>query len=234
VRATIYTANIGGRDVAYPQVAQSDVDVEWVYYTDDPGLDVPEPWERRLVDRIDRHPNMAAKWWKTHPSPATVDGGYAIWVDASMEITNPLFASAAIGSLDGAPIAVWRHPRRACVYDEVDASLGAEAQGGRYATLPLREQAAAYRREGYPERAGLYACGTIVWTDDALLLGDAWWRECVRWGYQDQVSFPVVCWREGIKPATFRVPQIEPSLSLRRPYLANRWLRIHPHRPGTD
>lgn len=230
----IYTANIGGRDHPHSAVEQ-DIDVDWRYFTDQPDLPIDGPWKVREVVRghgngADRHPNLAAKYWKTHPLASYE---HAIWIDASMEITSPGFAREAIASLNGAPLATWKHPRRCSIYAEVEASLGAEGQGGRYAHLPLREQAQSYREEGFPDDLGLFACGTIVWTWAARQLGDDWWRECVKWGYQDQISFPVACWRAGIRPATFPIPQIT-SRSPKMGFLANPWLRIWPHTKGTD
>lgn len=224
----IYTANIGSRDFPHSQVEQ-DIDVDWWYYTDDPDA-VERPWrvQEITVPRL-AHPNLTAKWWKTHP-PSTYE--HAIWVDASMEITSPAFAREAIAALKGAPVATFKHPRRSSIVAEAEASLGREAQGGRYAELPLVEQAKTYVEEGYPDER-LYACGVIVWTWAARAMADEWWRECVAWGYQDQVSFPFVAWRHGIDVATFPIDQIE-SRNPRLGYLANRWLRIWPHTKGTD
>jgi hypothetical protein len=225
----IYTANMGGRDAPLPQVAQ-DVEVEWRYYTDDIGIEVPEPWERiRVRPDIAGNSNMAAKWYKTHPSLAWLESDPAIWIDASMEITSPSFAREALAALGDAPLAAWRHPRRDCIYAEAEASLGRESQGGRYDALPIREQMASYLSEGHPAHWGLWACGTIVWTEPAVALATAWWLECQRWGHQDQLSFPVVCHRADVRPAEFPITQIERVARGRRGTLENRWLRIHPH-----
>lgn len=230
IETVIYTANCGGRDFPHSQVEQ-DIDVDWRYITNDTGAIVCAPWKRRLTyDPRHEHPNLSAKWWKTHPYGSYM---YAIWIDASMEITSPSFAREAIAALQGAPVATFKHPRRTTVAAEVEASLGREGQNGRYEHLPLREQAASYREEGFPDDVGLFACGTIVWTWAARAMAEDWWRECVTWGYQDQVSFPVCAWRAGITPATFPVPQIE-SRNPRLGYLANRWMRIWSHRKGTD
>lgn len=234
----IYTANVGGRDMPHRQVEQ-DIPVTWRYITDR-QVSLPPPWRPPLIFADDewnplvreRSANMRAKLMKCSP---LTEADIAIWIDASMEVTSPSFARAAVAALDGAPLATWKHPRRDCIYDEVEASLGAEGQGGRYADLPLREQVESYRQEGYPAHNGLYACGTMVWTRDAYDIAAMWLAECLLWGHQDQVSFPVVCWRAGVKPSVFPFPQIERGLASRRAgYLANRWLRIHPHTPGTD
>lgn len=250
---TIYTANVGSRDEPRPQ-AEQDTDVRWVYYTDDRALEPPRPWHRRQAERpAGEHPNLAAKWFKSNPDTELTADGPAIWIDASMEVTSPGFAREAVAALGPTgQLAAWRHPRRDCIYAEAEASLGAESQGGRYAGLPIREQMDAYRLEGHPEHWGLWACGTIVWTAEAWGIGADWYAECCRWGYQDQLSFPVVCRRVGVRPAEFPVPQIGrraprgapvggvrrgvsgPRNSPRRgSYLENPWMRIHAHRPGT-
>lgn len=239
----IYTANMGGRDRPWPQVEQT-VPVDWVYFTDDPEFTAPAPWATvyRAPDES-LHRNLRAKWFKTHPfgvSHDWDDADYAIWIDASMQITSPNFAEEAIAALDGKTIAAWRHPRRDCIYEECEAALTYESVDDRYATQPLREQVEHYRTvDEYPEHGGLWACGTIVWTRPALPLGEEWYRECLAWSMQDQLSFPVAARRTGIEVATFPVEQIERHLRERdgdryRHVLGNRWLRIHEHRPGTD
>lgn len=232
MRVLVYTANIGGHDRAWPAAQQNRI-ADWRYLTDDPTLVVPEPWQRRLVVVNDEHPNMRAKWFRTHPPLYAYD--YCIWIDASMQVTNPGFVTQAIFACGDAPVALWRHPRRDCIYDEADASVGNEAQADRYRNVPLADQVAVYRAEGYPAHNGLYATGTIVWRncDEARRLGDAWYAECLRWGYQDQVSFPVVAWRLGITPATFPIGQVD-RYDRRLKRCVNRWLIIHEHVPGTS
>lgn len=248
---SIYTANMGGHDDPPRRQAPQDVEVDWWYITDDPSVDPGPPWRVLRADGLYGDPNLDAKWWKCHPITA---GDHAIWIDANMEITSPSFAREAVEALyprrtvaatvpatvtwdDGtrvnvAPdpvLAVWQHPRRDCIYDEARATIGPERQGDKYDDAALLAQVDRYRAEGHPEHAGLYACGTVVWTPDAWPVGRAWMDECVEWTPQDQLSFPVVCRRLGVEPAVFPIGQIDQRLSRARPWLANRWLRIHPH-----
>jgi hypothetical protein len=222
--AVILTAVYGGADNLWPQVDQ-DIEVEWLCFTDDPSIHAPAPWQVIFDPPAYPHPNLAAKLHKLQPSVADHD---VVWIDANMQVTRPSFAREALHARhDG--IAVWRHPRRDCIYAEAEASLGAEGQDGKYAGLPIREQVESYRAEGHPEHAGLFACGTIAWDlseRSVLELGAAWLNECDRWSYQDQLSLPVVARRAAISPGVFPVPQIERR---RRGWLENRWLRIHPH-----
>lgn len=240
----VYTANFGGYDHTVAQQPQ-DVDVDWLFLTDgialpDRSLDSRMRWRVEPVEP-EGHPNQAAKRYKAQPPWELGDWTHAIWIDANMEVTSPSFVREAIAAVNDG-VAIWQHPRRECLYDEVLYSRpgGKESQGDRYANLDLDGQAAAYRAEGYPAKNGLVASGTIVWTRPASeKLGRAWLDEIERWGFHDQIAFPVVAWRLGLRPGLFPIPQIErrftTMLSPRQrltgepSYLGNRWLRIHPH-----
>lgn len=215
---TVVTATYGGFDAPLAQVEQ-DSEVRWLCYTDDPKLEVVEPWDKVIEPPRFKHPCLAAKVHKMLP-----DSHPSIWVDANIEITSPSFAREALGAVNDG-LALYRHPRRDCIYEEAEASLGSEAQNGKYAHLPLLEQVDSYRAGRHPEHGGLFACGIIAWDHPDPRLGPLWLAECSRWSYQDQLSFPVVTRRLGITPGVFDHPQIE----RRRPVLSNRWLSIHPH-----
>ena len=236
----IYTANFGGYDTVRAQVAQ-DIDVDWLCLTDRPDADAPWPWRTIPVLPTHEHPNLAAKVFKAQPPWELNEWSVAIWIDANMEIMEAAFAREAMAYVNDG-LATWAHPRRDCVYDEGTVCLpGAkEGQDGRYENLPIVDQLAAYRDEGFPAHHGLFASGTIVWTPEASsTLGVAWLAEIERWGFQDQLALPVVAWRMGIKPGIFGVHQIErrystiqrrtPRAPTRPMYLGNRWLKIHPH-----
>jgi hypothetical protein len=233
----ILTAMFGGCDAIRPQAAQ-DIDVEWICVTDDAGLIVPPPFRKVVKERTARpagrraawiDANRSAKRYKLTPGAVT-DRDHVIWIDANMEVTAPSFAREALASVrDG--IALYRHPRRACIYEEAEASLGAESQDGKYEGLPIREQVERYRADGHPEQGGLYACGVLAWdtTDPrARALGRDWLEEIERWTVQDQLSFPVVTRQLGIEPGIFPGELLEERYGS-PDFIGNRWLRIWPH-----
>lgn len=217
----IVSAIIGGRDEPHPQ-AEQDVEVDWVLFSDE-DMDAPAPWNLEVEPPAFKDPNMAAKVHKMTPK---LSHRYVIWVDGSMEVTSSSFAREALEALhDG--MAVWKHPRRDCVYAEAEASLGAESQGGRYDHLPIKAQMSSYLIEGHPAHYGLYACGTVAWDRKwSHGLGAAWLAEVERWGIQDQLALPPVLRRHEVIPGIFRHDQITRS---RGGVLANPWLVIHPH-----
>lgn len=218
----VLTALYGGHDQLQPQVDQ-DVDVDWLVFTDTPSMPAPAPWQVIYDPPAFDHPNLAAKVHKCCPAVAQTD---VVWIDANMQVTCRSFVREALHARhDG--IAAWRHPRRDCIYAEAEASVGAESQGGKYAGQPIAEQVDSYRAEGHPDHGGLFACGTIAWDRELRAdFGAAWLAECVRWSFQDQLSFPVVAQRLGVSPGVFPVRQIERRA---KGWLENRWMRLHPH-----
>jgi hypothetical protein len=228
VSVTVITAMFGDHDEPpHAPVAQGVDDVRWVYYTDSAD-EAPPPWETHRVEGRYASANLSAKVYKCCPPM----GGDVIWIDANMAITSQRFVVEALHSrIDG--IAAWRHPRRDCIYDEAVASVeGREAQNGKYSGFDLAGQVASYRADGYPAHNGLYACGTIAYDQDRVdvrRFGTAWFDECVRWSPQDQLSFPVVAWRLGVKPGVFPYAQVMPMRRRERWVVRNQWMTLHDH-----
>lgn len=188
------------------------LDVEAVCVTDDPSL-MADGWRIVYEPRDGEHPNLAAKRPKMMPWEY-VDADSSIWMDAAFRIVEPTFVEEAIAFAD--PIAQFRHPWRDCIYTETAASIPLP----KYAGLPLSQQAQHYRDEArHPQRWGLWATGCIVrrHTPEVVEFGKAWFDECARWTYQDQISEAVVLRRLGLRPA-----------DLPGDHLANPWLVHEP------
>jgi hypothetical protein len=187
--------------------------------------EVPEQPIRVLYHRPRRrkgeHPRMTAKRTKMLDA---IWGGlsshYVTWIDANMRVTNPAFPEEAAAWCGDAPLAVWRHPDRDCIYDEAIASLVLALP--KYDREPIITQVGHYARTGHPAHWGLYAGGVVVWNQRHRWtrgLAEAWFHECERWTYQDQLSLPVLLRRTGITPAL-----------LPHDLRANPWLTIGAHR----
>lgn len=224
-RAAVVTASYGGVDrTLRPQVAQ-DIPVDWIVFTDDKELAAPPPWKVVHAPARFSHPALAAKVHKMVPAVDVTD---VVWIDARLQVTSRSFVREALAARhDG--VAVFTHLRRDCVFDEAAALLGPESKGGRYADQPIAQQVTAYRAEGYPAHSGLYACGVVAWdlaNPLAAELGTAWLAECERWSWRDQVSFPVVCRRLGVRPGVFPL-RIEEGSG--RGFFNNQWFRIWRH-----
>ena len=212
---TVYTACYGSYDVLHP--APDVPGVAFVAFTDDTTLTAPG-WDVRVVERPESHPRMQAKWFKLQPHRCLPDAERTLWLDASHEIRYPGAVQEALNCVSPAhEIAAHHHPR-GCVYAEAEASLQFEKYW--WCAEQIKAQAEHYRQEGHPEMWGMWACGSLarVRSERMDAAMDDWWAENIRWTYQDQISFPVVMRRHGIKPVLFPHQQY-----------TSPWFAIHSH-----
>lgn len=86
----------------------------------------------------------------------------------------------------------------------------------------LRIQYHSYRKAGFKDNLGLYACGFFVRSnrDEKInKLFESWFDEVEHHSYRDQISLPYVLWKNNIRLPT-------------KPYsVARQYIRIHPHQP---
>lgn len=212
-RRVVYTAIYGGYDEPRPHASLSGVD--FLCFTDNPNLRHPD-WEICYDPPRYPHPRMAAKYHKLigHERLAVYD--QSIWIDGSVELQDAQFVEIATSYLRQSCLAMFAHPYRCDIFQELDASLGLE----KYRALPLTEQVKRYREQGFKSDNGLYHCGVLIrdLRDPFIAkFGRAWMQENVEWTYQDQISFPYLLWRFDFRPTVLPFPS------------GNRWLKWHRH-----
>jgi len=166
-----------------------------------------------------RHPFNKAKFFKLnlHRIPELASYDVVVWLDGTVEITDPMCAERVLGALGDSPL-VFRHEhRKGSLKAEVDDSMYAKYtsafwNGHQQPVQDLQKQYADYVRDGFVERwipnpidehDGVWITCFVAWdmrsprTAEFL---DMWWRENVVHTTQDQVSFPYVAWKTGIRP----------------------------------
>jgi hypothetical protein len=214
MKVCVYTAVYGGYDdlKCWPQQT---VDTDFICFTDETRSGPIDGWNMIAATGRLEHPRMQAKFFKILSHRAFPNGRLAwryhrvnalsrrrarydilIWIDGSIQIRSPSFVEEFVSQIGASGWAMFRHPDRNCIYDELNASLPIR----KYHDQPLERQVAFYRAEGYPAHRGLMACGLIARRASDprhKLINEAWWQENLRWSYQDQLSLPVVLWRMG-------------------------------------
>lgn len=205
----LYTAIYGGYDD--PKPLPAGLDVPAVLFTDSPEtakaaevagwmpVVVPHRVATCNGDPAKTGPMLAHKWWKTHPSrvySAVVepDLGFvtpdvALWIDGSITPRVADYGAVCLAALGGHDLALTPHPWRDCAIEE-----------GRYsATLPRYQGTGVDRQTEFyagfhPPHWGLFASGALAWRVNPVTaaFGELWWRECLNWSHQDQVSLPIL------------------------------------------
>lgn len=196
-KVAVYTTIFGGYDHLLPVIRQNH-QADFFCITDSPPEVIQstadhDQWNIIQVNqpRKDLHPRMRAKWYKIFPWEIDELRNYevVIFVDGCVLIQSPHFISFCLANLKS-DIAVFQHPERNCIYDEVKASDIMV----KYQDESIHQQAEYYRKF-FPSNAGLYACTVIVRknTERIRALMDSWMHENLKFTWQDQLSFPVVC-----------------------------------------
>jgi len=170
----VYSAIYGGYDDIKKQV----VDVK--VFTEESGIALAEGL----------HPRMKAKMFKCNPH-LFLDCDYSIWVDGSATIHDPNFVERCLDYLGDNELMCFVHPEgRRCIYEEAQYCKDFL----KYKDVDIQGQMDIYRKQGYPEQNGLWACGLIVRKHTARVkrFNELWWEHNLKYTYQDQLSFPVV------------------------------------------
>lgn len=187
MKVAVVSSCFGGYDEPHeptPQALPEHVtEVEFVMVTD--GEDWPG-WRTVVEPRLYLHSNVAAKVAKMRPDLYT-DAEYTIWVDAGATFDEGLVASVVPESKHH--WRMYRHPDRVKLADEVAVSRTLR----KYHHLRMEDQIQHYLDAGYTDDQ-LWATGVIGRPNTlyAHQVGDAWLREILRWGFQDQLSLPYV------------------------------------------
>jgi hypothetical protein len=218
MRIVVYTAVFGGYDlIRAPRVRTAGVD--YVCFADS-AAQVPPGWTAgELPPDAPMDPAGRNRWAKMHAHRLFPEHDASIYVDGNVEIVGEL-AGLAAKALEHAPLAMYDHPFRRCLYEEAAAC----ARAGLEWLGPIRRQVERYDLERFPHHAGLYEANVIVRAhhDPAVIRAmTRWWREWSAGIKRDQLSLTYVLWKEKLRVH---------SLGAHDPRFARKYFSYHMHR----
>lgn len=118
---------------------------------------------------------------------------YTIWLDGNIFLKVPpkVLVKEFLKDCD---IAVFKHPYRNCIYDELEHAKGRVES--KFKGI-MNGQIAKYRKEGMPSNFGLAECGMIIRKNNKVTkeFNRRWWCEICSHSHRDQLSFPYVWWK---------------------------------------
>lgn len=105
-----------------------------------------------------------------------------------------------------------KHPHRDCVYQEAVACIKRKKDS---ADL-ISKQISKYRREGYPEHAGMIATGVLIRenTKEINEFCREWYEELSQNSFRDQLSFNFIAWKTGFQYKTLPFEILETDFKL--------------------
>lgn len=193
MKVCVLSANLGGFDEPVDHVPQDGVEVTYAPFTDAEMPPRPRAMTARLQAKI---PKMFG--WDLRP-------GYDayLWLDASLQLSQPDSVSWFLERLARKDIVVFRHPHRATIQEEADFLRQKLANGSRYIRVryegeDLDGQMAAI---GPESRLPLLAAGAFCYrpTEAVKRALTAWWVHTSRFHCIDQLAFPFVIWQHNLQ-----------------------------------
>lgn len=193
----VYSSIYGGYTTPKPPRPHPHVS-GWYLFTD--NLKVYAPGWTVIAEPRETfgHRRLQAKYRKCHPPFFHGKEEETLYLDGSIRLFDPLLIDAALEALEESDWALYRHPERANIFEEAEESK----RMLKYKGLPIDAQVESYSKE-VDLSLKLWAGGIIArrLSHNVCNAGAAWFEECRKWTYQDQLSLPVVLHRFGIEPA---------------------------------
>ncbi len=196
-RTVIYTVITGDYDIIdTPEFRSPGAD--YVCFTN--NADVRSDfWEIRLIESSILNNIGLSRKVKILPHLYFSDYETSIYVDAKHHIRGDLleYARAYMGEDD---MLSFPHFERSKVSDEAESCI-MQKRGSREL---ISKQIESYKRDGFPDEAGLYDNSCIVRRHNSpkiIKVMEAWWEQLQRFSARDQLSLPYVCWKENFLPA---------------------------------
>ena len=178
----VYTAIFGGYDTLKPVEALDGV--RFVAFTDRPehgkGWECisPFPTEKDARRENRKYKALPHCWFPSAECTIYLDG------NLRLKVLPTQIADSCRGS---SSLFLFRHNKRNCLYAE-EKTVKQNA----------KKQVERYRREGYPENAGLFWGGLLVRKAGCEVFNKLWWSEIQNGSERDQISLPYCLWKTGV------------------------------------
>ncbi len=197
MKIVLYTALYGGYHSKF--LPLPDIGIDAYAFTDNPDAAAPG-WQTVVVSFPDKdmHPRMQAKWFKMHPHELFPEYDVSIWIDAGWRVVNTRIAEEMPAYLGDANICFFPHRRNKTLLDELYETMGIN----KYVGLPCPTQVAYYYSAEYKDESGVLECTSLLRRhneENIKQFNKAWWKQCRKWTYADQISAPYLLWDFNVK-----------------------------------
>lgn len=199
--SVVYTSIFGRYDGLIEPIVHSD-DIDYVCFTDNPDF-VSDVWQIQVFEPYFSGDMVrSARLHKICPHRFLSQYEFSLYIDGNMRLRQ---IPDVVAMLNGKTLAMERHRKRKCLYAEAEVCK----ERGLDDLVIIDRQIDAYRREGFPENAGLRASYMIGRKHNArslIPLSEKWWAHVCLYSRRDQISLPLVLGKYPIEniPANIR------------------------------
>lgn len=205
-RTAVYSCVTEGYDrveeTVLSSIGASDSDITYVLYSDlasnvtfYKNSKSEICWEiRPLAWKHASCPRRTARWHKINSHLLFPNYPYTIWIDAAQKIKKINLKTAIVEQIaPQAPLAAFKHPHRACIYEEFQACLAYKKD----TPAVMADQIKQYKSENYPKNNRLVETGCVFrkYCSAITEFNNLWWKQINQYSVRDQLSFNYVAWK---------------------------------------
>ena len=192
--------------------------VDWYCFTDNAKIKASEKWKiittpyhsvinsdylqyknyYNNINSVKVKNMMSAKYYKlqSHHVGLLQKYDYYIWIDGSIFLRDDFIKNITDLINEDYNLINFKHSVRDNIKDELSASMYAK-----YDNQNLKYQYSQYIKDGFEDNVGLFENTIFIRKNVSHInaLFDLWWVHNLKYSFQDQISYPYVLWKSGIK-----------------------------------
>lgn len=198
-KVIVYTSIFGNYDPLIEPLYESE-NCEYWAITDQ---EIPQGsmWKKFDTKNIPGFDDMdgyhKSKFCKMFPQILFPENEYSVWVDGNVQIVADLYP--LVDRLkDSCFIATFQNPFHDCIYTEMNYNICEN----NVSIDALINQINIYRAEGFPKHFGMREMTIIVRkhnNQECIDMMNLWWNQVNQYTMRDQISFPYIIWKSGMK-----------------------------------
>ena len=153
----------------------------------------------------------------------TIEADWYVWLDSSIKILSNDICEWILETANGKPLCLFNHSYASTIREEANRvrenlSRQVEYIKKRYSGEPITEQLVHYYGDPAFKDDKLFGLTIFAYHRTAKDLMQEWFNHNVIWSIQDQLSFPYVLSKSGLKYSTF-----EGLITEKNPYFQWNW-----------
>jgi hypothetical protein len=171
--------------------------IDFICFTDRDDL-VSEGWQIRRIDSMFLGRVRGSRLAKLAPHRYLAEYEQSIYMDNSVSLLRDPSDILEAGLADGSAFACFEHHVRDCLYQEAEEVIYYSMDD----EIRVREQVDFYRRNNWPEHAGLFSGNFLLRRHnqpEAARFGEMWLSHVLRYSNRDQLSLPFCADRCGLR-----------------------------------
>jgi len=218
-KVVVYTCNFGNYE-SVKEPLHVDPSVEYILFTD--RLDLQSKyWKIIVLNLTQQDTRRASRLPKILSHKFLPPHDVSVYIDSSLEIKEANIRKMISECMKGKDIALYRHYKRNCVYDEIDFVMNSTDRVVENKELCLKQKE-KYEEISYPKKNGLFENAFIFRRNVPVVrqVNETWWAEYQAGTERDQFTLMYALAVNSVFPS---------SIEIGKQFRVNPYVNFHKH-----